>query len=67
MVGFNGFVVQFGLVQVSKIVNSPVWTLSNRNEPLPIVTMGSLADLGEKTIKCYRNLTYVGIVIHKTC
>ena len=33
MVRFNGFVVRFSLVQVSKIVNGSVWTLSNRTEP----------------------------------
>ena len=41
MVRFNGFVVRFSLVQVSKIVNGSVWSLSNRIEPLPIVSLGA--------------------------
>ena len=39
MVWFNDFAARFGLVQVSKNLNGSVLTLSNRTEPLLIVSL----------------------------
>ena len=38
-VWFNDFAVRFGLVQVSKNLNGSILTLSNRTEPLLIVSL----------------------------
>ena len=52
VVRFNGFVVWFGLVQVSKIVNSLVWILSNRTELFPIVNDNIIFNYVEGAFRC---------------